>query len=229
MAACAVCLVAAAAIVMVPVLALAHRQADPPPARTGQLTELGQTGCLDAGSLLGLYVPADAQRDACAAVAACATRDPMVVVLSRPGQASVVLEHGVAGPVHPSRRMAMLRTRVVHAGGHAVAILAADAEWHGSVTFTRLVWPMDAFDQRLPVEPVVRSHVHPTSPSAHGEPIALHTGRLHDRTTRLVAVACAEEPGSARGPSPNLEKWTPEVSDQIRFHFRGLFTYCVSA
>ena len=192
-------------------------------AHTGQLADIGQAGHLDTGSLRGVHVPADAQRDACTGVAACATQEPMVVVRSRPGQASVVLEHGVAGPAHPSRRMAMPRTRVVHAGGHAAAILAADAEWHGSVTFTRLVWPVDAFDRRLPVEPVVRSHVH------RGESIVLHADRLHDRAAQLTAAACASEPDSARGPSPSPEKWTLEVSDHLRFHFRGLFTYCVSA
>ena len=178
MAACVVCLVVAAAMVMVPVRALAHRQADQPPpshapvdsvsidaawdaarvsdvaladdfsqrspAHTGQLADMGQAGHLDAGSLLGVHVPADVRRDACAGVAACATRDPMVVVRSRPGQASVVLEHGVAGPAHPSRRMAMPRTRVVHAGGHVAAIRAVGAVWHRAVTSTRLVWPVDA-------------------------------------------------------------------------------------
>jgi hypothetical protein len=256
MAVCVVCLVVTAAMVLVPVRVLAHGQANRPPsfhvpvdristvvasdaarvsdvaladdfrqrssARTGQLVDIGQAGWLDPGSLLGLHVPADAKRDACTGIAACATREPMVVVRSRPGQASVVLEHGVAGPVHPSRRVAMPRTRVVHAGGHVAAIRAVGAVWHRAVTSTRLVWPVDALSHRLLVEPVVRSHVH------RGESIILHADRLHDRAAQLTAAACASEPDSARGPSPSPEKWTLEVSDHLRFHFRGLFTYCVS-
>jgi hypothetical protein len=223
MAACAVCLVAAAAIVMVPVLALAHRQADPPPllhtpvdrvsidvawdaarasnvaladvfsqrspACTDHLADIGRAGRLDAGSLLGAHVPAVVRQDASTGVAACATRDPMVVVRSRPG-----------------------------AGGHVAAIRAVDAVWHRAVTSTRLVWPVDALSHRLLVEPVVRSHVH------RGESIALHADRLHDRAAQLTAAVCVSEPDSACGPSPGPEKWTLEVSDHFRFHFRGLFT-----
>jgi hypothetical protein len=263
MAACAVCLVAAAAIVMVPVPALAHRQADllPPfhapvarvssdaawdaarvsdvavagvcsqrnPARTGQLTDIGQAGRLDAGSLRGVPVPSDAPRDVRADTAADTARDSLVDVRSSPGQATEVLGHSVAGPVHPFRRVAVPWMRVAHAGGHAADIPAVGAEWHGSVTFTRLVRSVDARGHRLPVEPAVRRHVHPTSLSAHGESIALHADRLHDRAAQLTAVACTNDFDSVRGPSPSPAKWTPEVSDQIRFHFRGLFTYCVSA
>ena len=223
MAACAVCLVVAAAMVMVPVLALARRQADQPPpfhapvdsvsidaawdaARvsdvaladvfsqwsptdTGQLADIGQAGWLDPGSLLGLHVPADAQRDAYTGFAAAATRDRMVVARSRPG-----------------------------AGGHVAAIRAVGAVWHRGVTSTRLVWPVGALSHRLLVEPVVRSHVH------RGESIALHADRLHDRAAQLTAAACVSEPDSACGPSPSPEKWTLEVSDHFRFHFRGLFT-----
>jgi hypothetical protein len=253
MVACAVCLVVTAAMVLLPVRVLAHGQANRPPsfhvpvdrvstdvasdaarvsdvaqaddfrqrssARTGQLVDIGQAGWLDPGSLLGLHVPADALRDACTGFAAAATRDRiMVVAWSRPGQAGVVLEHGVAGPAHPSRRMAMPRMRVVH----VAAIPAADAVRHRAVTSTRLVWPVDTLSHRLLVEPVVRSHMH------RGESIALHADRLHDRAAQLTAAACASEPDSARGPSPSPEKWTLEVSDHLRFHFRGLFTYCVS-
>jgi hypothetical protein len=117
--------------------------------------------------------------------------------------------------------MAMPRMRVV--GVHVAAIPAADAVWHRAVTSTRLVWPVDALSHRLLVEPVVRSHVH------RGESIVLHADRLHDRAAQLTASACASEPDSARGPSPSPEKWTLEVSAHVRFHFRGLFTYCVSA
>jgi hypothetical protein len=85
---------------------------------------------------------------------------------------------------------------------------------------------VDAFGQRVPVEPAFRNLVHPTSLSAHDEFRALAAGHLHDRAAQLTAAARASEPDSARGPSP---KWTPEVSDHIHFHFRGLFTYCVSA
>jgi hypothetical protein len=257
MAACAVCLVAAAAIVMVPVLALAHRQAHQPPpfhapvdrvlsdaawdaarvsdvaladvcsqwspVRTGQLADIGQAGRLDAGSLR-VPVPSDALRDACVDFAADAARDRLVAI--RACQADAVRGHSAAGPVHPSRHLALPRMRVAHAGGHAAVIPAAGAEWHGSVSSTRLVRPVDAFDQRLPVEPAVRNQVHPTSLSAHGESIALHADRLHDRAAQLKVAARASEPDSARGPSP---KWTPEVSDHIHFHSRGLFTYCVSA
>jgi hypothetical protein len=227
MAACAVWLVAAAAIVMVPVLALAHRQPDQPPpfhalvdrvssdgawdadrvsdvaladvfsrrspARTGQLADIGQAGRLDAGSMLGVHVPADARRDACA-----------------------------------NSAMALPRMRLPHAGGHAAAIPAVGAEWHGSVSSTRLVRPVDALGQRLPVESAVRNQVHPTSLSAHGKFRALDTGHLRDRAAQLRAAARASEPDPARGPSPSPEKWTPEVSDHIRIHFCGLFTYCVS-
>jgi len=261
-AACAVCLVAAAAIVMVPVLALAHRQPDQPlpfhapvdrvssdaawdaarvsdvaladvfsrrsPARIGQLADIGQGGRLDAAPLLDVHVPADARRDARTDIAADAARDRLVAVRACPGQADVVLGHSVAGPAHPSRHLAMPR-RVAHVGGHAAAIPAASAEWHGSATFTRLVRSVDARGHRLPVEPVVRRHVHPTSLSTHGESIALHADRLHDHAAQPTAAACANEPDSARGPSPSPATWTPEVNDHIRFHFRGLFTYCVSA
>jgi hypothetical protein len=256
MAACAVCLVAAAAIVMVPMQALARRQADQPPplqapigrvssdaawdaarvsdvaladdfsqwgpARAGQLADIVQAGHLDAGSLRGVPVPSDAPRDARADTAADAARDSLVV-RSRPGQAEVVVGHSVAGLDH---RTATPWMRGAHAGGHGAVIPAEAAEWHGAVTSTRLVQPVDALGHRLPVEPVVRRHVHPTSLSAHGESIALHADRLHDRAAQLTAAARAIEPDSARGPSP---KWTPEVSDHIHFHFRGLFTYCVSA
>jgi hypothetical protein len=257
MAACAVCLVVAAAIVMVPVLALAHRQPDQPPpfhalvdrvssdgawdadrvsdvaladvfsrrspARTGQLADIGQAGRLDAGFLLGVHVPADARRDARAAFAADAARDSLVAVRSRPGQAEVVVGHSVAGPDH---RMATPWMRVAHGDGHAAANPAVGAEWHGSVTFMRLVRSVDACGQRLPVESAVRNQVHPTSLSAHGKFRALDAGHLRDRAAQLRAAARASEPDSACGPSP---KWTPEVSDHIHFHFRGLFTYCVSA
>jgi hypothetical protein len=251
MAACAVCLVAAAVIVMVPVPAVAHRQADQPPpfhsrgdcvsidaacdaarvsdvaladvcsqrspARAGQLADIVQAGRLDAGLLLGVHVPADARRDARADTAADAERDSLGGVRSRPGQADVILGHSVAGPVHPFRRVAVPWMRVAHAGGHAAAIPAASAE------------SVDALGHRLPVEPVVRSHVHPTSLSAHREPIAHDADHLRDGAAQLTAAACANESDSERGPSPSPEKWTPEVSDHIRFHFRGLFTYCVSA
>jgi hypothetical protein len=263
MAACAVCLVAAAAIVMVPVVALANRQADQPPpfhapvdrvsidaawdaarvsdvaladvfsqwspARAGQLSDIVQAGRLDAGFLRGVPVPADARRDACTDLAADAPRDRLVAVRSYPGQADVGLGHSVAGPVHPSRHLALSRMRVAHAGGHAAVIPAVGAEWHGAVTFTRLVQPVKALGHRLPVEPVVRRHVHPTSLSAHGESIALDAGCLRDHAAQLTAAARASEPDWARGPSPSPEKWTPEVGDHIRSHFRGLFTYCVSA
>jgi hypothetical protein len=256
MAACAVCLVAAAAIVMVPMQALARRQADQPPplqapigrvssdaawdaaqvsdvalaevcsqkspARTGQLADIGQARRLDGSSLLGVHVPADARRGACADTAADAARDSLVV-RSRPGQAEVVVGHSVAGLDH---RTATPWMRGAHAGGHGAVIPAASAEWHGAVTSTRLVQPVDALGHRLPVEPVVRRHVHPTSLSAHGESIALDAGCLRDHAAHLTAAARASESDSARGPSP---KWTPEVSDHIHFHFRGLFTYCVSA
>jgi hypothetical protein len=263
MAACAVCLVAAAVIVMVPVSTVAHRQADLPPpfdapvdrvsidaawdaarasdvaladafsqwspARAGQLADIVQAGPLDAGSLRGVPVPSDAPRDASADTAADAARDSLGGVRSRPGQADVILGHSVAGPVHPFRRVAGPWMRVAHAGGHAAAISAASAEWRGTVTSTRLVWPVDALGHRLPVEPVVRSHVHPTSLSAHREPIAHDAGHLRDGAAQLTAVAYANESDSARGPSPSPEKWTLEVSDHLRFHFRGLFTFCVSA
>jgi hypothetical protein len=258
MAAYAVCLVAAAAIAMVPVLALAHRQADQLPpfhapiarvssdavwdagrvsdvaladvfsqqslAHAGHLAGIGQAGRLDAGSLRGVPVPSDALRDACADFAADAARDRLVAI--RACQADAVRGHSAAGPVHPSRHLAMPGMRGTHAGGHAAAIPSASAEWHGSVSSTRLVRSVDARGHGLPVEPVVHRHVHPTSLSAHGESIALHADRLHDRAAQLTAAARASEPDSARGPSP---KWTPEVSDHIHFHFRGLFTYCVSA
>jgi hypothetical protein len=212
MAACSVCLVASVAIVMVPVLALAHRQADQPPpvdapvarvsidvagdaarvsdpalagafrqqspARTGQLADIGSAGRLDAGSLLGVHVPADTRREACADFAANAARDSLVVVRPCPGQADVVLGHSVAGPVHPSCRRAMPPMRVAHADGHAAAILATSAEWHGSVTSTRLVWPVDAIGQTLPVRPAIHSQVRPTSLLAHGESIALDAVHL---------------------------------------------------
>jgi hypothetical protein len=263
MAACAVCLVAAAVIVKVPVLALAHRQADHPPpfhapvdcvsidaawdaarvsdvaladvfsqwspARAGQLADIVQAGRLDAGSLRGVHVPSDAPRDARADTAADAARDSLGGVRSRPGQADVILGHSVAGPVHPFRRVAVPWMRVAHAGGHAAAMLAASAEWRGSVTSTRLVWPVNALGHRLPEELIVRSHVHPTSLSAHSEPIAHDAGHLRDGAAQLTAAAYANESDSARGPSPSPEKWTLEVSDHLRFHFRGLFTYCVSA
>jgi hypothetical protein len=260
MVACVVYLVVNAAMVMVPVRALAHGQANRPPsfhvpvdrvstdvasdaarvsdvaladdfsqrnpARAGQLADIGQAGRLDAGSLRAVPVPSDALRDACADFAADAARDRLAAVWSRPGQAAAVLGHSLAGPAHPPRRVAVPQLRVAHAGGHAAVIPAVGAEWYGSVTFTRLVRSADAFGHRLPVEPVVRSHVHPMSLSAHGESIALHADRLHDRAAQLTAAARASEPDSARGPSP---KWTPEVSDHIRSHFRGLFTYCVNA
>jgi hypothetical protein len=229
-AACAVCLVAAAVIVMVPVLALARRQADQPPpfhalvdrvsidaawdaarvsdvaradvfslqssARTGHLAGIGPAGRLDAGSLRGVSVPPDAPRDARAETAADAARDSLGGVRSRPGQADVILGHSVAGPVHPFRRVAVPWMRVAHAGGHAAAIPAASAEWRGTVTSTRLVWPVDALGHRLPVEPVVRSHVHPTSLSAHREPIAHDAGHLRDGAAQLTAAACANESDS---------------------------------
>ena len=263
MAACAVCLVAAAVIVMVPVPAVAHRQADLPPpfhapvdrvsidatwdaarvsdvaladvfsqwspARAGQLADIVQAGRLDAGSLRGVPVPSDAPRDVRADTAADAARDSLGGVRSRPGQADVILGHSVAGPVHPFRRVAVPWMRVAHAGGHAAAIPAASGEWRGTVTSTRLVWPVDALGHRLPKELVVRSHVHPTSLSAHREPIAHDAGHLRDGAAQLTAAACANESDSALGPSPSPEKWTLEVSDHIRFHFPGLFTYCVSA
>ena len=260
MAVCVVCLVVAAAMVMVPVRALAHRQADqlPPvharvdrvatdvawdaarvsdvaladdfsqrsPAHTGQLADIGQAGHLDAVSLLHLHVPAEAQRDACADFAGDVARGSLVDVRSHPGQATVVLGHSVAGPF---RRIAMPRRRVAHAEGRAAVIRAVGAEWHGSVTSTRLVWPVDAFGQRLPVEPAIRNHLHPRSLLAQDERIARDAGSLHDHAAQLTAAARASEPDSARGPSTSPGKWTPEVSDHIRFHFRGLFTYCVSA
>jgi hypothetical protein len=263
MVACAVCLVAAAVIVMVPVPVVAHRQADLPPpfhapadrvsndaawdaarvsdvaladvssqrspARTGQLADIGPAGRLDAGSLRGIPVPSDARRDARADTAADAARDLLVAVRSCPDQADVVLGHSMAGPVHPFRRVAVPRMRVAHAGGHAAAIPAPSAEWRGSVTSTRLVWPVNALGHRLPVESVVRSHVHPTSQSAHREPITHDAGHLRDGAAQLTAAACANESDSARGPSPSLAKWTLEISDHLRFHFRGLFTYRVSA
>jgi hypothetical protein len=263
MAACAVCLVAAAAIVMVPVLALAHRQAGQPPpfhapgdrvssvssdaawdaarvsdvaladvfsqrnlARAGQLADSGQAGRLDAGSLRAVPAHSDALRDACADLAADAARARLAAIRSYPGQAGIVRGHSVAGPVHLSRRMAMPRMRVAHAGGHGAVIPAVGTEWHGPVTFTRLVRSVDARGHGLPVEPVVRRHLHPTSLSAHGESIAIHADHLHDRAAQLTAAARVSEPDSARGPSP---KWTSEVSDHIHFHFRRLVTYCVSA
>jgi hypothetical protein len=261
MAACAVCLVAAAVIVMVPLLAPSSRHAyQPPPfhalvdrvssvstdaawdaarvsdvalgdvfsqrnpAHAGQLADIGQAGRLDAGSLRAVPVPLDALRDACADFAADAARDRLVAI--RACQADVVRGHSAAGPVHPSRHLALPRMRVAHAGGHAAVIPAVGAEWHGSVTFTRLVRSVDARGHGLPVEPVVRRHVHPTSLSAHGKFHALDAGHLRDRSAQLRAAARASEPDSARGPSP---KWTPEVGDHIHFHFRGLFTCCVSA
>jgi hypothetical protein len=215
MAACAVCLVAAAVIVMVPLLAPSSRHADQPPpfhalvdrvlsvstdaawdaarvsaladpARAGQLADMGRVGRLDAGSLLGVHVPADARRDACA-----------------------------------NSAMALPRMRVPHAGGHAAAIPAVGAEWHGSVSSTRLGRPVDALGQRLPVESAVRNQVHPTSLSAHGKFRALGAGHLRDRAAQLRAAARASEPDTARGPSPSPEKWTPEVSDHIRSIFVG--------
>ncbi|HWN70206.1 MAG TPA: hypothetical protein VNM90_21350, partial [Haliangium sp.] len=264
MAACAVCLVAAAVIVMVPVLALAHRQADQPPpfhaavdrvssdaawdaarvsdvaladdfsqwspARAGQLADIVQAGRLDAGSLRGVHVPADARRDACTDLAADAARDRLVAVRSCPGQADVVLGHSVAGPVHPFRRVAVPWMRVAHADGHAAVIPAVGAEWHGSVSSTRLARPpVDAFGQSLPVDSIIRSQVQPTSLLAHGEFRALAAGHLRNGAAQLTAAACANDSDSARGPSPSPATWTPEVNDHIRFHFRGLFTYCVSA
>jgi hypothetical protein len=254
-AACAVCLVAAAAIVMAPVLALAHCQADQAPpfhatvdrvssdaawdaarvsdvaladvlswrnsVHTGHLAGIGPAGRLDAGSLLGAHAPADARRNARTDIAADAARDLLVAVRSCPDQADVVLGHSAAGPVHPSRHLAMPRMPVAHAGGHAAVIPAVGAEWHGSVTFTRLVRSVDARGHRLPVEPVVRRHVHPTSLSVLGESIALHADRLHDCAAQPTAAACASEPDSACGPRPSPEKWTLEVSDHIRFHFVG--------
>jgi hypothetical protein len=259
MAARAVCLVVAAAIVMVPLQALAHRQTDLPAplqapigrvssdaawdaarvsdvaladdfsqwgtARTGQLAGIGQAGRLDADSLLGVHVPADARRDARADTAADAARDSLVV-RPRSGPAEVVVGHSVAGLDH---RTATPWMRGAHAGGHGAVIPAVGAEWHGAVSFTRLVRPVDALGQTGPVEPVVRRHVHPTSLSAHDEFRGLAAGHLHDRAAQLTAAACASEPDSARGPSPSPATWTPEVNDHIRFHFRGLFTYCVSA
>jgi hypothetical protein len=124
--------------------------------------------------------------------------------------------------------MAMPRMRGAHAGDRAAVIPAEAAEWHGAVRSTRLVQPVDTLGHRLPVESVVRSHVHPTSLSAHGESIALDAGCLRDQAAQLAAAACASEFDSARGPSPSPEKWTLEVIDHIRFPFRGLFTYCVS-
>jgi hypothetical protein len=255
MAACAVCLVAAAAIVMVSVLALAHRPADQPPpfhapvdrvsidaawdaARvsdvaladvfsqwsptdTGQLADIGKAGRLDAVSLLGVHVPADAWPDARADTAADAARDSLVDVRSRPGHATAVLGHSVAGPVHPSRRVAVPWMRFAHAGGNAAAIPAASAEWRGSVTSTRLVWPVDALGHRLPVEPAGRSHVHPTSLSAHGVSSAIDAVCLRDHATRIVAVACACEPDSSRDPGPSLEKWTPNSAIIIASIFVG--------
>jgi hypothetical protein len=249
MAACAVCLVAAAAIVMVPVLALAHRQPEQPPpfhalvdrvssdgawdadrvfdvalaevfsrrspARTGQLADIGQAGRLDAGSLLGVHVPADARRDARAAFAADAARDSLVAVRSRPGQ--VVVGHSVAGPDH---RMATPWMRVAHGDGHAAAIPAVGAEWHGSVTFTRLVRSVDAFGQRLPVESAVRNQVHPTSLS-HGKFRALDVGHLRDRAARRRAAARATEPDSARGPSPSPESGHPKSAIIFAYIFVG--------
>jgi hypothetical protein len=242
-AACAVCLAATAAIVTVSVLALAHRQADQPalfhrpgarvsidvacdaarvsdvalaegrPVRTGRLSDIGAAGRQDAGARLGIHAPADAPRDARADIAADAARDSLVAVRSRPGQASVVFGHSVAGPVHPSRRVAMPRMRVAHADGHAVAISAEAAERYGSVTSTRLVRSVDALGQRLPVGPAIRNQV--TSLSAHGELRALDAGRLRDHADPLTAAECASKPDSARGSSPSLAKWTPEFSDQF--------------
>jgi hypothetical protein len=157
MAAWAVCLVAAAAIVMVPVLALAQHEADqaPPshapvdsvsidvvwdaaqvshvaladllsqrsPVRTGQLADIGQAERLDAGSLRAVPVPSDALRDACADFAADAARDRLVAI--RACQADAVRGHSAAGPVHPSRHLALPRMRVAHAGGHAAIRPAA--------------------------------------------------------------------------------------------------------
>jgi hypothetical protein len=48
MAACAVCLVAAAAIVMVPVVALAHRQADQPPPFHAPVNRVSSDAAWDA-------------------------------------------------------------------------------------------------------------------------------------------------------------------------------------
>jgi hypothetical protein len=266
MAACAVCLVAAAAIVMVPMQALARRQAGQPPpfhapvdrvssvsteaawdaarvsdvaladvfsqwspARAGQLADIGPAGHLDAGSRRGVPVPADARRDACTDLAADAPRDRLVADRSCPGQADVGLGHSVAGPVHPFRCVAVPWMCVAHADGHAAAIPAARAEWYGSVTSTQLALPVDAFGHRLPEEPVVRSHAHPMSLSAHCETIAHDAVHLRSGAAQLTAAGCANDSDSARGPSPSPVTWTSEVSDHIRFHFRGLFTYCVSA
>jgi hypothetical protein len=229
MAACAVCLVAAAVIVMVPVPAVAHRQADLPPpfhapvdrvsidaawdaarvsdvaladvfsqwspARAGQLADIVQAGRLDAGSLRGVPVPSDAPRDVRADTAADAARDSLVDVRSRSGQAATVLGYSVVGPVHPPRRVTMSWLRVTRAGGHAAAIPAASAERYGSVTSTRLVWPVDALGHRLPKELVVRSHVHPTSLLAHREPIAHDAER---QTAGAVRQGCRRA-GAARG------------------------------
>ncbi|HWN67686.1 MAG TPA: hypothetical protein VNM90_08595, partial [Haliangium sp.] len=245
MAACAVCLVAAAAIVMVPTQALARRQAGQPPpfhapvdrvssvsteaawdaarvsdvaladvfsqwspARAGQLADIGPAGHLDAGSRRGVPVPADARRDACTDLAADAPRDRLVADRSCPGQADVGLGHSVAGPVHPFRCVAVPWMCVAHADGHAAAIPAARAEWYGSVTSTQLALPVDAFGHRLPEEPVVRSHAHPMSLSAHCETIAHDAVHLRNGAAQLTAAACANDSDSARGPSPSPATWT---------------------
>jgi hypothetical protein len=255
MAACAVCLVAAAVIVMVPVLALAHRQADLPPpfrapvdrvssdaawdaarvsdvaladvcsqwspARAGQLGDIDRAGRLDVGLLLGVHVPADARWDARADTAADAERDSLGNVRSRHGQADVILGPSVAGPLHPFRRVAGPWMRVAHAGDHAAAIPAVGTEWHASVTPTRLVRLVDAFGRRLPVGSTIRNQVRPTSQLARSESHVLGAGCLCGHAFQLTTAACGSEPDSARAPSPSPEKWTLEVSDQIRFYFVG--------
>jgi hypothetical protein len=219
MAACAVCLVAAAAIVRVSVLARAHRQAGQPQPFHAPIDRVSSDAAWDAARVSDVAVADVFSQRSRADFAADAARDRLVDVRSH-RQANVV-----PGPV---RRMAMPRMRVAHTGSHAAAIPVVGAEWHGSVTFTRLVQSVDALGRRLPVEPVVRSHVHPTSLSAHGEFTAPDAGCLRGHAAQLAAAACTSEPDSARRPSPSPEKWTPEVSDHICFHFRGLSTYCVS-
>jgi hypothetical protein len=100
------------------------------------------------------------------------------------------------------RRMAMPWMRVAHADGHAAAIPAAGAEWHGSVTCTRLVRPVDAFGQRLPVGSTIRSQVQPTGLSAHDEFRALAAGHRYGRAAQRVPASTIRRAGRARSGHP---------------------------
>jgi hypothetical protein len=238
MAACAVCLVVAAAVVMAPSVALAQCQA-------GQL--IPSHAAVDRASD---KVAWDAARGFEVALAnRDSQRRPTCIgytaEMSPAGRSDGCSWSGIYVPASGIYVPAYAAPEAfVGITGHVVQDSLANiqtcsgqsaatgpeqgmATYPEAVAATRRGWTMDAPGQRqrLPVERVILSQAQPTSLLAQADSRALDAGRLHGPATEIMALMGDDETDSMLVANPELGKVDTRF---CRFHLRGLCTYRVS-